>query len=446
VSLWGGSFFLALSRALLTYCEQRAHGKRLKLLMKRQRVTGIRILLLVIAGIWACGKGGPPPATKQPQLVSISDGLPTEDRWRQDFVLVDMNGDDEVDIVTAPPRKSKEAWPHIFLARKDRWEAVSCPNVGQNGFPQKEYAYGGVAVADFDGDNKRDIAIAMHEAGIRLFLNKGDALCGPWEEQGDLPNAMMLMRTRTIATADFNHDGRMDLVALAEAPAMDTTDHTAGITIFWNEPTGWRHQGVTASEGLFGDDLTLGEINGDGTPDIAVGSLSDQRPQFVWLSDGKGGWTAASAEGLALHILAWATQLVDIDNDGKDDLLLSVGGAPVHHTSGPRVYRWDGAQWRDFSNGLPPESLAGGVAAIDLDRDGKKEIVVAGIYTGTVYVYGQRADGTWEERQQLQIGAEPGALRSYKVRTHYDKKRDHTLVVANYAGEHTGKILAWTWR
>lgn len=419
----------------------------MKLRMKQQLVIRIGLLLLVSAGSWACGKGGGATSTKQPpQLVSISEGLPTEDRWRQDFVLADMNGDDEVDIVTAPPRKGKEPWPHIFLSRKDRWEAVSCPNIEQNGFPQKEYAYGGVAVADFNGDGKRDIAIAIHEVGIRLFYNKGDALCGPWEEQADLPQAMLVTRSRSIVTDDLNRDGRMDLVTLAEAPAMDAADHTVGITIFWNETTGWRKQGITESEGLFGDDISLGDVNGDGTTDIAVGSLSDQRPQFVWLSDGKGGWAAASADGLAPHILAWATQLVDMDNDGKDDLLLSVGGAPIHKNSGPRVYRWDGTQWHDLSTGLPPESLAGGVAAIDLDRDGRKEIIAAGIYTGTVHVYSQRTDGTWEERQQLQIGSEPGALRSYKIRTHYDKKQNRTLVVANYAGEHTGKILAWTWR
>jgi hypothetical protein len=227
---------------------------------------------------------------------------------------------------------------------------------------------------------------------------------------------------------------------------MDTSDHTAGIVVYWNELSGWRSQGITGSEGMFGDDITTGDVNGDGVPDIAVGSLDDQRREFVWMSDGKDGWKAASTEGLAEHILAWSTQLVDMDNDGKDDLLLSVGGAPIHKNSGPRVYHWDGTQWLDRSAGLPPEALAGGVAAIDLDRDGKKEIIAAGIYSGTVYVYGQRADGTWEERQQLQIGAEPGALRSYKVRVHYDKKRNRTLVVANYAGEHSGKILAWTWR
>jgi hypothetical protein len=339
-----------------------------------------------------------------------------------------------------------EAWPHIFLARQDRWEPLSCPNVERNGFPRQEYAYGGVAVADFDGDGKHDIAIAMHETGIRVLVNKGDRLCGPWEEQTGLPQEMLSMRTRAITAVDFNRDGRVDLAALSEAVPINSDDSTPGIVVFWNESSGWRRQIITGSEGLFGDDIATGEVNGDTTPDIVVGSLSDQRPQFVWLSDGKGGWTAASTEGFVPYILAWSTQLVDMDNDGKDDLLLSVGGAPVYKNSGPRVYRWEGTTWKNLSDGLPPETLAGGVAAVDLDHDGKKEIVAAEIYSGIVQVYGQRADGTWEERQRLQIGTEPGAVRNYKVRTHYDKKRDRTLVVANYAGEHTGKILAWTWR
>src|SRR5262245_15564188 len=110
--------------------------------MKLQGQVVAGMILLGACGVGACEKGSSLPLA-QKKLVATADGLPSDDRWRQDFAFADMDGDGRLDIVTAPPRKGKEPWPHIFLSRGDRWEPVSCPNVGQNGFPQQEYAYGG---------------------------------------------------------------------------------------------------------------------------------------------------------------------------------------------------------------------------------------------------------------------------------------------------------------
>ena len=98
---------------------------------------------------------------------------------------------------------------------------------------------------------------------------------------------------------------------------------------------------------LFGDDVAVGEVNGDGVPDIAVGSLSDSRPQFAWLSDGKGDWQAASAEGLPPYIIAWSVQLIDFDHDGKDELLMGVGGAPISQEWWSTSLQWDGTRWNE---------------------------------------------------------------------------------------------------
>lgn len=417
--------------------------------MNRRMTTGKwkTVLLLTCLGaggfVPACTRDTAAPGG-QKKLIVAAEGLPLGDEWRQDFTFADMDSDGERDLITAPPRKGKEPWPHIFLRRQNSWEAVACPGVDRNGFPPQEYSYGGVAVADFSGDGKPDIVMAMHETGIRMLYNTGNGPCGPWAEQTELPEAVTHFRSRAIVSVDMNHDGRMDLVFLSEAPPMNGRETTPGIGILWNDVSGWKVQMITGSEGLFGDDLAIGEVNGDGIPDIATGSLSDSRPEFLWLSDGHGGWHAASAEGLPSNMIAWNVQLVDFDNDGKDELLLGVGGAPMYKNGGPRVYHWDGMRWHDWSQGLPQIFWVCGVTAVDFDHDGRKEIVTAGMYTGTVKVYGQQPNGTWEERQEIKE-EKLDKVRNYKVRSfHTNTGKD--FIVANYAGESFGTITAWLWQ
>ena len=413
--------------------------------MQVWRRTQLAIVALAALG-WAGSACQEPPPPPEPRgLVAMTEGLSGDDLWRHDFAFADMDGDGVRDLVTAPPRKSREPWPRIFLRRPERWEAVSCSGVAQNGFPKAQYIYGGVAVADFTGTGKVEIALAMHETGIRILTNTGAEPCGPWAERTDLPSAMLKLRTRAITAADMNGDGRMDIVAVSEASGKEADDTTAGVVIFFNEATAWRAHHITGSEDLFGDDVAVGEINGDGVPDIAVGSLSDSRPQFAWLSNGKGDWQAASAEGLPPYIIAWSVQLIDFDHDGKDELLMGVGGAPIHKNGGPRVYKWDGTRWNDLSQGLPQVSWVSGVTATDLDRDGKLEIITAEMYAGTLQVYGQRPTGEWERREQLKV-ADEGKWRNYKVRVLSVDKEKEPLIVANYAGESNGKMKAWIWR
>jgi hypothetical protein len=405
---------------------------------------------LTVVALAAFGWAGsacqePPPPLEPRGLVAMTEGLSGDDLWRQDFAFADMDGDGVRDIVTAPPRKSREPWPRIFLRRPERWEAVSCPGVAQNGFPKTEYIYGGVAVADFTGTGKAEIALAMHETGIRILTNTGVGPCGPWVERTDLPLNMVKLRTRAIAAADMNGDGRTDIVAVSEALGKEEGGVTAGVVVFFNEATAWRLQTITGSEGLFGDDVAIGEINGDGVPDIAVGSLSDSRPQFAWLSDGKGGWQAASAEGLPPYIIAWSVQLIDFDHDGKDELLMGVGGAPIHENGGPRIYQWNGIRWNSLSQGLPQISWVSGVTAADLDRDEKLEIITADMYDGTLQVYGQQPTGEWERREQIKV-ADKRKWRNYKVRALPADEEREPMIVANYAGVSDGKILAWIWK
>ena len=100
-------------------------------------------------------------------------------------------------------------------------------NRGDGSFaPEVDYSTGywptGIAVADFDGDGRTDLAVAnsfVYDSGVSVLLNAGG---GTFPTQvtyatGSCPN--------DIATADFNRDDHPDLAVA------NTGDQTLGILL-----------------------------------------------------------------------------------------------------------------------------------------------------------------------------------------------------------------------
>jgi hypothetical protein len=108
-----------------------------------------------------------------------------------------------------------------FLNRGDRWEAVAMPQEAQ-------FAPAfGVLVADFDGDGFEDVFLSQnffavepetsrYDAGRGLWL-KGDGQGGLRPVPGQESGVMVYGEQRGAAVADFDRDGRVDLVVTQNA-------------------------------------------------------------------------------------------------------------------------------------------------------------------------------------------------------------------------------------
>jgi hypothetical protein len=176
-----------------------------------------------------------PAAAPQPSTAAEAfalerwgSGLPRAGQWRHGFVVVDFDGDGQLDVVHGPARKSPTRVPQIFAGDGAGHFAA----LTRYRFPTLPYDYGDVAVADFDGDGALDLAVASHLVGLAVLVRRGDAF-EPYGTQAGLlglhepligaklpaaPSALSNFSSRALEALDWNADGRIDLIASSDGP------------------------------------------------------------------------------------------------------------------------------------------------------------------------------------------------------------------------------------
>lgn len=175
------------------------------------------------------------------------------------------------------------------------------------------------ALLDADGDGDLDVAVAVENGANRLYLNDGTG------KLSHTPGAFGSIAgdNEHVRVADFNGDGHLDVVFVAE----DTEQHN----LFLGDGKG----GFTrVSERLpatsQANAVAVGDVNGDGLPDIVVGNTTEgkeggARP-FLWLNDrARPGWfiDASISHLPAIDVQAQGIVLADLDGDGDLDMAIA---------------------------------------------------------------------------------------------------------------------------
>jgi hypothetical protein len=127
----------------------------------------------------------------------------------------------------------------------------------------------GLAVADFDGDSKSDVAVSIYEHGAGYHLTVWRNLSTPESLQFDLPLDFPAgTGPEGIAAGDLNGDGKAD-IAIASAGSSTVTFlrnvSTIGYVSFQSAPSlslATPHQ------------IVISDFDGDGKPDLIVTSNS----------------------------------------------------------------------------------------------------------------------------------------------------------------------------
>lgn len=394
------------------------------------------------------------PSSDRLLLAPFSQGLPQRGQWRQGFAVADINGDGHPDIVHGPPRKGGST-PALFLGDgKGRWRRWT-----EATFPPIPFDYGNVAVADFNGDGKADLAIASHLRGITVLVGDGKGGFTPWSqgidfEAGDQDRPVFT--SRAIAAVDWNADGRPDLLAWGEGPRLatarlegsggaDFSRGSRGALLYLNQGDGtWKKQDAAVQDQSYGDALVVTDFDKDGKPDFAAASALTGNRTLVYLHQQDGSWKGVPSEALRPQAIFRGVAAGDFNRDGRVDLAvgyasneLGVGRTGVDVLLARADGSWD-------RRALGVQDGRDGIWALgagDLDGDGALDLVgITG--AGDAWVFLGDGKGTFTREQSPELGPPDSGCTGYHVELEDLDGDGAAELVAGYAGEGSTSPIA----
>jgi len=260
--------------------------------------------------------------------ITIAEG--TDAPAPEDAVLVDLNGDDYLDVVVAAEQSHL-----IYLqnpganARTTTWPRLILPMTQGRG------SYSRVFAADFDGDGIAELTAPNKGAQspgpqdyarstpVELYKLNGDPLEGGSWQRSVLGNYSIPQNAEPV---DLDGDGDMDIVVGARGDARLVYFENPG-----NGSLNFEEHAIGIYGGtLAGFNLEYSDLNGDGRLDIIGLSTNGQ---FKWIEQPANiddTWNAYTIGSITPDGLV-GMEIADIDNDGDTDIMVG------SYSRGPRT-------------------------------------------------------------------------------------------------------------
>jgi hypothetical protein len=284
-----------------------------------------------------------------------------------------------------------------------------------------------VTIRDLNQDGIPDLIVANYgDDTVSILLGNGD---GTFQNQMSLP-----VRTDPVyvISADFNADGKLDLVVSDQNCTNGGLPCRRGIvSILLGNGDGTFEDATRAASSPGANFVTTGDFNGDAKLDLAVAAGDGGAGITVSVLLGNGDGTFQNPVDYATGANPAAVETADFNGDGKLDLAVVNFFDPVSILLG----NGDGtfqAQVGYIIGATPNRNFS----VADLNGDGTLDLAISNTGSNTVSTLSGNGDGTFGEQVQLATGSNPNAVVSGDFNG--DGRLD--LAVANF-NDNTVSIL-----
>jgi hypothetical protein len=295
----------------------------------------------------------------------------------QAAVIADFNGDGKPDLAVAIGNAGAPASSvDVFLGNGDG-TFTAAPAV-----PSTNAAAGSIVAGDFNGDGNQDLAIVLPDANqIQILLGKGD---GTFTLGQNLPDSS---RPFSIGSGDFNDDGIADLAVLNPSGN--------NIVILLGKGDGTFSQAAQSLTFTTSPvSIAVGDFNGDGKADLAVAiegaTSTDSGSVIILLGKGDGTFTPV-AQTLTTSPSPTAIAVANFTGNGILDLAVASVNAPLSGIGNITLFEGNGdGTFTPLPNQLPCYTCSF-ITFGDLRNAGDVDLYFAG--TGVYAYLNEQNDG-----------------------------------------------------
>jgi len=340
--------------------------------------------------------------------------------------IADLNGDKIKDLVIANGEDSSVT---ILMGngKGEFMEAKSSP------FPAG-YMPNDIAIADFNKDGIPDLAFANHDRKYLTILT-GDGKGGFTPLKGSPFHLEVRPHTHGIAVGDFNSDGNLDLLT-------DSWGNNQLAILLGNNQHGFNGTANYLNVGKHPyQRARIADLNKDGKLDIVTTNL-DGNNTTILLGDGKGNFHESEGSPFPCGDSPFGVAIGDINGDGSPDLAIvnspsitssNTGRDGLTVLLGNGKGTFTAMAGSPFITGQSPTRVAIG----DLNGDGIRDIVVTNYKSNSITVFIMRKSAM-AYSYTLPVGSKPDGVTIADLNG--DNKGD--IVVANSGDNFLNLLLS----
>ncbi|MGB8477950.1 MAG: FG-GAP-like repeat-containing protein [Acidobacteriaceae bacterium] len=238
-----------------------------------------------------------------------------------------------------------------------------------------------VAVGDFNKDGLLDIAVSyLQDNAVRVLLNNGSGA------SNFNPATVYAVGNQpySVASGDLNGDGYPDLVTANT----NVTGATGTISVLLNNKNGTFASAATYTVGKQPYQVAIGDVNGDGYPDLAVTNYGANTVTILFGSSA--GTFTVQPTTLATCANPYGVAIGDFEHNGFPSVAVTCYSAAqleVFPNNGNGTF---GAPFITATNTNPSSLVVG-----DFNRDGKLDIVVGNTSANNVSFFAGNGNNTF---------------------------------------------------